>query len=70
VRYNGDMESEFLSIKEVATILNVSQLTIRNAIKDHLIPFIRIGNKPKSPYRISKRTLAAIHEGLIKGFKK
>lgn len=63
------MESEFLSIKEVASILQCHPQTIRRAIKMNLLPFIRIGNLPKSPYRISRNVIDAIHKGSLKGFK-
>lgn len=63
------MEAEFLSIKEVATILKCHPQTIRRALKKNLLPFIRIGTLPKSPYRISKNVIQAIHEGSLKGFK-
>ncbi len=60
------MQAEFLSIKEV----KCHPQTIRRAIKMKLLPFIRIGNLPKSPYRISKSVIDAIHEGSTQGFKK
>lgn len=63
------MESEFLSIKEVASILKCHPQTIRRAIKGNLLPFIRIGKLPKSPYRISRSVIDAIHQGSVKGFK-
>lgn len=53
--------SEFLSIKEVASIFGVSELTIRRAIKKSLIAAIRIGDGNKSPYRISKKIIDEIH---------
>lgn len=59
------MNSEFLSIKEVAQIFAVNELTIRRAIKKGYISAIRIGKGSKSPYRISKRCIDAIHRGLI-----
>lgn len=64
------MEAEFLSIKEVANILKCHPQTIRRAIRQNLLPFIRIGNLPRSPYRISRNFIDAIHEGSLKGFKK
>lgn len=63
------MENEFLSVKEAALILNCHPHTVRSAMKKNLLPFIRLGDKPKSPYRISKKVLEAIHEGSLKGFK-
>ncbi len=63
------MDSEFYSIKEVAVIFGVNPKTIRRAIKKKLLPFIRIGNGIRSPYRISKQVIEAIHHGFLKGFK-
>jgi len=60
------MTSEFLSVKEVAVIFGVNEVTIRNAIKKGYIVAIKIGNKPKSPYRISKKSINLIHESIIK----
>jgi excisionase family DNA binding protein len=60
------MESEFYSIKETAVIFNVHVSTIRRAVKlGHLIA-IRVGLGPKSPYRISKKQIEAIHGSIIK----
>ncbi len=62
------MDSEFLSIKEVATIFSVHEATIRRAIrKGHLIA-IRIGMGKKSPYRISRKEIEAIHQSSILPF--
>ncbi len=63
------MDSEFLSIKEVAVIFSVNAKTIRRAIKKKQLPFIRIGEGHRSPYRISKLVIEAIHQGLLKGLK-
>ncbi len=61
------MESEFYSIKETAVIFNVHVSTIRRAVrKGHLIA-IRMGLGPKSPYRISKKQIEAIHKSIIFG---
>lgn len=57
--------SEFLSIKETASIFGVSELTIRRAIRKNLIVAIRIGDGKKSPYRISKKIIDDIHQGQI-----
>lgn len=60
------MHPEFLTIKEVAVIFSCHPNTIRRAIRlGHLVA-IRIGNGKKSPYRISKKSLQAIHESIIK----
>ena len=59
------MQAEFLSIKEVAVIFAVNEVTIRRAIKKGFLIAIRIGNGPKSPYRISRRSLDAIHASII-----
>lgn len=63
------MDSEFYSIKEVAVIFSVNAKTIRRAIKNKHLPFIRIGSGPRSPYRISKQVIEAIHEGFLKGLR-
>ncbi len=63
------MDSEFYSIKEVAVIFSVNAKTIRRAIKKKQLPFIRMGDGPRSPYRISKKVIEAIHEGFLKGLR-
>jgi len=60
-----NMESEFLSIKEAAVIFSVNQTTIRRAIRKGLIIAIKIGDGPRSPYRISKKSIENIHETII-----
>ncbi len=55
------MESEFLSIKEAASVFAVNEVTIRRAIKKGLIVAIKIGDGKRSPYRISKRSIQDIH---------
>ncbi len=59
------MEQEFLSIKETAVIFGVNEVTIRRAIKMGFIIAIRIGNSKRSPYRISRKSIEAIHESII-----
>ena len=59
------MEQEFLSIKEVAVVFGVHQITIRRAIKKGYLVAIRIGGGKKSPYRISKREIEVIHHSMI-----
>lgn len=59
------MDSEFLCVKEVATIFSVNEITIRRAIKSGYIPAIRIGNCKKSPYRISRKSIDAIHNSIM-----
>lgn len=59
------MDREFLSIKEVAQIFAVNELTIRRAVNKGHISAIRIGNGKKSPYRISRKCIEAIHRGLL-----
>ena len=56
-------KNEFLSIKEVAVIFGVTEVTIRRAVRLGFLVAIRVGNGPKSPYRISKRLIENIHEG-------
>lgn len=60
------MDLEFLSIKETAAIFHVHASTIRRAIKQGFLIAIRIGMGPKSPYRISKKSIEAIHISIIK----
>lgn len=60
------MEQEFLSIKEVAVIFGVHQVTIRRAIKKGFIIALRVGNGCRSPYRISRKSIEAIHLSIIK----
>lgn len=60
------MDSEFLSIKETATVFGVHENTIRRAVKKGFLVAIRIGAGPKSPYRISKKEIEAIHTSIIK----
>lgn len=64
------MDSEFYSIKEVAQIFSVNEVTIRRAIKKGFIIAIRIGDAPKSPYRVSKKLIEAIHDSIIKSLAK
>ncbi len=58
--------TEFYTIKETAVIFGVHQNTIRRALKKGFLVAIRIGNGPKSPYRISKKEIEAIHDSIIK----
>ena len=60
------MNVEFLTIKEVAVIFGCHQNTIRRAIKMGFLIAIRVGNGPKSPYRISRLSIDAIHTSIIK----
>lgn len=60
------MDSEFLSIKETAVIFGVHQNTIRRAVKKGFLIAIRVGGGNKSPYRISKKEIEAIHTSIIK----
>lgn len=59
------MDQEFYSIKEAATIFAVHQMTIRRAIKKGYLVAIRIGGGKRSPYRISKREIEAIHLSMV-----
>jgi excisionase family DNA binding protein len=60
------MESEFLTIKETAVIFSVHPITIRRALKKGFLTAIRIGNGPRSPYRISRKSIEAIHHSILK----
>lgn len=59
------MEQEFLSIKEVAVVFGVHEITIRRAIKKGYLVAIRVGGGKRSPYRISKKEIEAIHHSMI-----
>jgi excisionase family DNA binding protein len=60
------MDSEFLTIKETACIFSVHPNTIYKAVKKGFLIAIRIGNGSRSPYRISKKEIEAIHSSVIK----
>lgn len=64
------MEQEFYSIKEVAVIFGVNEMTIRRAIHKGFIPAIRIGDKKKSPYRISRNLIDSIHRNELNRYIK
>jgi excisionase family DNA binding protein len=55
------IETQFYSIKEAAVIFRVHENTIRKAIRKGYLEAIRIGDGPKSPYRISKEEIRKIH---------
>jgi excisionase family DNA binding protein len=59
------MQQEFYSIKEVASIFAVHEITIRRALKKGYLVAIRIGGGKRSPYRISKKEIEAIHHSMI-----
>ena len=60
------MDAEFLTIKETAVIFSVHQTTIRRALKKGFLIAIRLGNGPRSPYRLSRKSIEAIHSSIIK----
>ncbi len=60
------MEKEFYTIAETAIIFGVHQNTIRRAVKKGFLIAIRIGLGKKSPYRISRKEIEAIHNSIIK----
>ncbi len=64
------MYPEFLTIKETAVIFSVHPNTIRRAIKEGYLIAIRIGKGPRSPYRISRKSVEAIHGSIIKELAK
>jgi excisionase family DNA binding protein len=55
------LEDEFFSVKEVSKILKVHPNTIYKAISKGYIVAIRVGDKRKSPYRISVKVLEQMH---------
>jgi excisionase family DNA binding protein len=59
------MHPEFLTIKEVAVIFNVHRTTILRAVHEGFIVAIRVGNGPRSPYRISRKSIDAIHSSIL-----
>ncbi len=60
------MKQEFYSIKEVAIIFAVHEITIRRAINKGFLNAIRVGDAKRSPYRVSKKVIDLIHDSLIK----
>lgn len=52
------MEKQFYSVKEFAKILSVHENTVRKAIKNKRIEFIRLGSTKKAAYRIAKSELS------------
>ncbi len=60
------MEKEFLSIAEVAIIFGVSKTAIYSAVKKGFLIGVRIGDAKKSPYRISRKSIEAIHSSICK----
>ena len=60
------MEKEFLNIKETCQVFGVHENTLYTWIKKGFLVALRIGNKPKSPYRISRKSIEAIHQSIIK----
>jgi hypothetical protein len=59
------MKAEFISIKEAAVVFSCHPNTIRRAIRLGFLIAIRVGNGPRSPYRISIKSLEAIHLSII-----
>lgn len=59
------MASEFVSIKELAVIFAVHEVTIRRAIAKGFIEAVRIGDGKRSPYRISRKSIDAIHQSIL-----
>jgi hypothetical protein len=65
LKRKAKMDSEFFIIKEAAAIFSTSEVTIRRAIKSGFIIAIRLGNSKRSPYRISRKSIEAIHASII-----
>lgn len=57
---------EFVTIKEAAVIFSVHPITIRRAVHKGFLIAIRVGNGPRSPYRISRKSIEKIHDSIIK----
>jgi predicted site-specific integrase-resolvase len=60
------MDKEFLTIKETSIIFSIHINTVYTWIRKGFITYIRIGDKPKSPYRISRKAIEAIHNSILK----
>ena len=58
--------AEFISIEDTAKIFSVHPHTIRRAIRLGYLTAIRIGMGVRSPYRISRKSIEAIHMSIIK----
>ena len=58
-------EKEFLTIEEVAIIFGTHPHTIRRAVREGYLVAIRLGLGPRSPYRISRKSIEAIHSSII-----
>lgn len=54
-------DKEYYSVVEFAKIFNFSPLTIRNYIRNGDIFAIRMGSRPKSPYRIHRGQIDRLH---------
>jgi hypothetical protein len=64
------VDQEFFSIKELAIHFGCHHTTIRRAIKKGFIIALRLGDGKRSPYRISIRSINAIHESIIRELAK
>lgn len=56
------LEKEFYTIKEFAIILDVHPNTIRRSIKSGRISAVKVGNKFRPVYRISRSEIARMAE--------
>lgn len=59
-------ENEFYTVNETADLFHTHPTTIRRAIKQGFLIAIRLGLGKKSPYRISRKSIEAIHISIIK----
>jgi len=61
-----NLDNEFYTVTETALLFHVHPNTIRRAIKKGYLIAIRLSIGGKSPYRISRKSIEAIHMSIIK----
>jgi hypothetical protein len=65
-----DLQNEFYSVNEMAKLFHCHPNTIRRAIHLGYFVAIRLGLGPKSPYRISRKSIEEIHTSIIRELAK